>query len=645
MLESRPESGGAAPATGADHHGWVTRPRVCPVSGHGVPQLAEPHDSSHGGQRGGILLGLVAALVLAGVLGAAAASLLGTASLHEVRANYGERAYYLAESGFRYAASVLRDDEPAFWNLDDASVDVPSGGRFTLAMSKLTEDENYDSEDENYDSEYRVAGDQTINSGDDLDINPDAQLAPKNGLFRYQGSWYRYREFNQDDNSLTEIIAAPDNQRLVAGDHVGEDAIEVGGSLPLQSGSVIPATDHVFTYNGEEYTYEQYFGGVLEGIGGGAFPLEVTDGEVLSFPSEFPFTVEDQDPVKFASMIQVESTGEYGGGDLTVRRKVTYWFYDALGYPEEQEETAGFSGEATHDATGDFDANWQGPGASVGAFDYDTDEEAIQVTGVHASRSVASMAYIGRDIYTPDYEVQVKLKLDPNLFDEGPEAYLQGITFRMDGDNKLAQLRGYGVSFVKWDADGDVPETLVPADFGAGGEQEGEPFMALWRTNSRHDGLNHDPELLAWASTPVGARQNNGLFKEWVTLMLRVEEVDVNGDQANRIHVMYGDPEEHIRNDYPLQWPPDDLLDDSNAFNLIEWEGAAGGTELDNGNQTITTAPGELLFNEDTQDMEVGLHAWGDNMEDNAWYDNFAARVASVDTIDFGGGYIPPLQQ
>jgi prepilin-type N-terminal cleavage/methylation domain-containing protein len=57
------------------------------------------------GQRGAILVTLIAAMVVFAALGAVMISMFGTAAMSQASGNYSQRAYYLAESGFRYAAS------------------------------------------------------------------------------------------------------------------------------------------------------------------------------------------------------------------------------------------------------------------------------------------------------------------------------------------------------------------------------------------------------------------------------------------------------------------------------------------------------------------------------------------------------------
>ena len=57
------------------------------------------------GQRGAMLVTLIAAMVVFAALGAVMIGMFGTSALSQVAGNNSMKAYYLAESGFRYAAS------------------------------------------------------------------------------------------------------------------------------------------------------------------------------------------------------------------------------------------------------------------------------------------------------------------------------------------------------------------------------------------------------------------------------------------------------------------------------------------------------------------------------------------------------------
>jgi len=242
-----------------------------------------------GNSRGGVLLGVVAAMVIAGALGAGAASMLGTTSFHGVRANYGERAYYLAESGFRYAASVFRrDGKGALAALPlNAPYDLPGGGRFTIIGRTIKDGgENI----------FMVAAEQTVAQGGNLTIVGAAgDISPRNSAFEAGGKLYRYLRYNSGANTLENIVGlghqdfpvtfpagtaarTVDSAELIfRGEYPGTGALNVARNVtywwPLSGGSGGIAGDGELV----ESSMENF--GAGPGAGGGA-PLGIYDSVV-----------------------------------------------------------------------------------------------------------------------------------------------------------------------------------------------------------------------------------------------------------------------------------------------------------------------------------------------------------------------------
>lgn len=246
-------------------------------------------------QSGSALIGVIAAILAMGAISAGVVATMSTSSMSDVHGNHAARAYYLAESGFHYATATLRNEgDDAFWSLDGTTTEVPGGGQFSLALSNLSEDEGYD-------KTHQVNGEQTINPGDDLDLATGASLAPKNGLFQAGegGSFYRYREFR--DNTLIDIIGAPDIQRKVD----EAQTINSGDNLAILDGSTIPTSEGIFEYDGKSYNYDALQNGELTNVtseDSGAFPVNLNNNEELDFPSIFPLEVEDGDELTFAEI-------------------------------------------------------------------------------------------------------------------------------------------------------------------------------------------------------------------------------------------------------------------------------------------------------------------------------------------------------
>jgi cytoskeletal protein CcmA (bactofilin family)/Tfp pilus assembly protein PilX len=168
--------------------------------------------------QGSVLIALVVAMIVIGVLGAAVVSLHGTSSIHEVRANHAERAYYLAESGFRYAHSVWQEteDEDKVEALNGTSIYVPSGGKIKFI---------------NVEHNNSTSNIFTVNEFDDqnsvLSIeNVNATYLPKyNGIFEIENNncTYRYLHYDNSTDTLEKIQAVSDEEACF-------DSLEDGGS-------------------------------------------------------------------------------------------------------------------------------------------------------------------------------------------------------------------------------------------------------------------------------------------------------------------------------------------------------------------------------------------------------------------------------
>ncbi|WP_028320832.1 hypothetical protein [Desulfatiglans anilini] len=182
--------------------------------------------------HGGVLIAAVVAILLVGVLGAGVVSMVGTSSQEEVRANHGERAFLLAESGFRYAESVYKSKlqsqgkasaKTALLALHNQTKSAPGGGTFNLQVIEHV-----------YGSSAVADGSQTIYEHKDIVLNPGFNLTPYNGVFLHNESWYRYREFDKPNNTLKDVIQAKagavfpivldDNQNI---DYFYSDTIEI----------------------------------------------------------------------------------------------------------------------------------------------------------------------------------------------------------------------------------------------------------------------------------------------------------------------------------------------------------------------------------------------------------------------------------
>ena len=221
---------------------------------------------------------------------------------------------------------------------------------------------------------------------------------------------------------------------------------------------------------------------------------------------------------------------------------------------------------------------------------------------------------------------------------------------------QLAQSRGYAVSLVRWDAEWDprgnprrIPENVVPDDYQEGRRKQGSPFVVLWRTGEK-SGFQKDQDFvkLAWYELPEYTLKRNedppadNLPKDWISILVRVREIQTESGKYDRIAVMYADPDnyERVRDGEQIIWPPNNIEADPSPFNLITWDHIESGTELcPQGYYVCDSTFGG--FNSD-HDFELGLHGFGQNLDNKLWFDDFAVRLSRTGG---DGRYIPSYRE
>lgn len=100
------------------------------LSGPRLPQL---------GQRGAMLISLIATMTMIALLGAGVASFTGTSTFGELLSNSRNRAYNLAQAGGWYAISLIKQGDTAKINaLNDSTFTLAEGDRFFLRVQAAT---------------------------------------------------------------------------------------------------------------------------------------------------------------------------------------------------------------------------------------------------------------------------------------------------------------------------------------------------------------------------------------------------------------------------------------------------------------------------------------------------------------------------
>ncbi len=475
-----------------------------------------------GKERGGVMIGAVMAMVVAGVLGAGAASMLGTTAQHEVRANYGERAYYLAESGFNYAyATYCRDGKDALAALFDSSFDIPGGGgRFTITSSSAMNDGGEEM--------FTVNGEQTVSKGGDLTItNVVGNLSARNGTFQIGEKQYRYLNYDSGSNTMENIIGLDHDDFPVT----------------LAAGTTAKTIDSAELVLRGEYPGS----GELNAARTITYwtpltPCKHVDsgGEELSTfdPAAFP---EGQQPTYNITPIAASDFHLSGGGDpKSVVTSDTYTHPQGGTYQRTDLKVQGYDSE--------------GSGLNEVRYHY--------VPFKHNAAGLGMSQAWEMNNNLLSYDVQIKAATGPWLNYAG-----MGFMFRAQkqGSGQNVYYSGYGISFLRYNwpisVNGDrdfIPAAVKPTN-SASGRENNSMLLVLWEQTGQttwqwlaykklHYLTSHDTWSQRTSSDVyddyVKGSQYNGdgyFIHDDSTVMIRVVEKMVDDARTNDIQLLFGD--------------------------------------------------------------------------------------------------------
>ena len=312
------------------------------------------------GQRGAMLVTLIAAMVVFAALGVVMIAMFGTASLSQSAGNYSMRAYYLAESGFRYAASeyvsAANEDarETLMANLHGTSNALSSGdGAFQLSIFPYYF-KKVDSPPPEYPRQLvtRVFG--GLPNGSDFNSNSWVKVTPPSGSPGYEQiagvvTVSNLVKFNKQEgqtwpgyaaNSVVTPVCIPDRDvnslKLVGPDVDGRYDLAFKSGTGAQA---FPEKNGIFTvkfYNAAKpaepiekilsYRQRDLDNNRLKGIS------DPNGGTLPTGPMEDPGTgpASYNNFVALTKFMRVVSTGTFGTGSAAVSRAVT--FFAPIGY-------------------------------------------------------------------------------------------------------------------------------------------------------------------------------------------------------------------------------------------------------------------------------------------------------------------------
>jgi len=443
-------------------------------------------------RHGSILIGLVVTMVIFAALGAAMLPLTNTATMSQIGANQTARAYFLAESGYRYAAGEYKNASGETAK-DNALETLHTQGTYTL----LNDDGRFRLEIYPFYFKTRTDpnGTQVLNTEIKGGFPPDLSLS--SGRLLVNDTFYDYIAVSQSgsDVDFTTVQVLPS---ITVGTDVLSVAVSTnlmqtvasGGELELQAGYInaFPERNGTFEVDGDIYSYEEKDEATNKLLG-------IQDP---ADPNMVSFIVDPNSDVILQKFIHVYSTGTFGQGARAVSRQLRYHVPLELANTEAEAEfyetfddlskwTTATGSQAIQSIGGDNALRITGTSAFGGSPIWSQANLDWQSTPVDLdSTKTASGGYLS-------YDSQVKVGFvgtpapdwgfNPSPI---PLYYIAGISFRLDSDNN-----NYGLSFLRgssstWPTPDNIENNFIPLDQ--------RNLIVLWQqTNS-----GADPTWLAY---------------------------------------------------------------------------------------------------------------------------------------------------
>lgn len=405
-------------------------------------------------QRGALLMGLIAAIVIVSALGAGLIYIFSSSNLNPISGNYAQRAYLNAESGFRYLTALYRvDGNQSLFNVTYQNLSLPSGGTVTVYGTTPNDEAT---------ATATVTG-STLN----LTILSGTSFPAAPGIFKIGNTSYRYT--GKSGNTLSNIRPWP-----LTGFTEGSTVLTAVQQTKITSTG---------TFGGGFWNVSRTINYV--------WPLSGTMGPV----NDGDRPPDNQDVTKF-----IYSKLNKDGSDLIAAIVNAFRNLIAL-----------FTGKPAASITGVDVMRWwfEDQGRAIypssgcgylaeswGLYNWDSDESAIKAT--MADRFFLPYNYnFLTEWQTQDsrlnYDGQTKIKVDGWL----AKQYLVGLSVRADtqcwSGGKPVSIHQYGISYAK----GHNNKFYLPNSY--------DPFIVFWRS------VGDTFRLIAYKKLAVGDGVIEGL--------------------------------------------------------------------------------------------------------------------------------------
>ncbi len=439
------------------------------------------------GQHGTVLLGLIVTLIILSVLGAAMLSFFTTSTMSQISGNSSMRAYYLAESGFRYADGELANTS---MSVRDSKIETLHDTDYTLTNDNGTFHLDM------YPFFFKTTADPGGTTILDAKVPGGFPpgLALTSGYVDIDNERYHYSNATQSGSTVTFTRASGNWPSIDLGTTIhsaskpdGNQTINSADNyLDLEtstgSANAFPELNGTFRVSGTSglWFYGKRSVNRLEGVSPFGDP---------AWSKTTTLELDGTDDIILDKYVELRSTGIiYASQPLETKRELIYYAPLSESYKIAFHETFDDKGKWT-EKKGTFGIGSMGMGggsaltvtgtASLGGDDtgsliaFDWAATAINLETVHE--------LAGNFL---SYDAQVKVGFDAGTV---PNYFAAGISARLDNDENY-----YGLSFMRGDcnlvspSDG-IPDDIVPEDRD-GNKLNGTLMIVLWQqTDSGND--------------------------------------------------------------------------------------------------------------------------------------------------------------
>lgn len=414
-------------------------------------------------RQGAALIPIIIAIVIISAIGAVLLSLSSVGTFNSLLGNSADRAYYLAESGFRYAAMTYRHGGAGELDaINNQPFTVGANQEFTLHLRTQRLEVT------------GGGGSNTLNTEVAFGWVPEIPTGNTSGYLKIGSA--NEREFNHVDipdpeGTQVNFDKAAGNWNVSAGEPVrfaarsDGSAVVEGGDLQLQPGTAedfFPKHNGRFTADGNVYQYK-----TRDSTNNMLRSITRVDGPWT------PPSLNNNEAIVLNDFVEVNSTGSYGQGYFGAKRDLTYHvpfseatpggqFHDTFNNKDNWiEENNGDSAEGAHEIQGQ-----NGNALAV------TEISRIGGTELDSSLIEFDRAAAGLNLEEQwsssgnylSYDAQVKIRA------ENEPVFMDGISFRLHEN-----LNSYGISLLKAEennSDG-IPNSIVP-------QPPGQTTVVLW---------------------------------------------------------------------------------------------------------------------------------------------------------------------